>query len=603
MVNEEHYARSTESVQGWNEWRLKNPEIIPDLSEADLSGANLSEADLSEAYLNGANLSMANLSNANLSEADLSETYLDGANLRDANLRDADLGEANLRDANLRDADLHRAYLYKAYLDGANLSGVNLSMANLSGVNLSGVNLIGFDLSEADLSEADLSGADLRDANLSGANLSGANLIGVDLSEANLSGAFLVNANLGNANLSRANLSAAFLNDVDISGANLNDIDIEEANKYGLEFSRINLSGANLSNVSLVNANIKHANLSGLNLSSADLTGADLSYSDLRGTNLNGADLIRIQALRTNFTAANFTGVCLEDWHINSATKLNDIDCQYVYLKSDKQERRPSSGEYAPGDFTKLFQKALETVDLIFADGIDWKAFLLSFQELQAEYGEENLSVQAIEKKSGGAFVIRLEVPPEANKADIERQARLLYEKELKLIEEKYRNQLQAREITLVRQHNADILNIIDKLANRPIQNTIIVTANAENNSMSESYQSKYDQRNSNNQFVDTAQTGSNPTFNQSNYAPEQRQNLAEAAAEIQQLLNQLAQSNSTTDAVTEAVHQKIKTDPTFKARLLAALKAGGLEALKAIFNHPAFSIPAETIKGFLEAE
>ena len=81
------------------------------------------------------------------------------------------------------------------------------------------------------------------------------------------------------------------------------------------------------------------------------------------------------------------------------------------------------------------------------------------------------------------------------------------------------------------------------------------------------------------------------------------KQNLAEAAAEIQQLLNQLAQTNPTTDAVIEAVHQKIKTDPTLKARLLAALKAGGLEALKAIFNNPAFSIPAETIKGFLEAE
>lgn len=33
------------------------------------------------------------------------------------------------------------------------------------------------------------------------------------------------------------------------------------------------------------------------------------------------------------------------------------------------------------------------------------------------------------------------------------------------------------------------------------------------------------------------------------------------------------------------------------------ALKAGGIEALKAIFNHPAFSIPAETIKAWLEVE
>jgi predicted transcriptional regulator len=120
---------------------------------------------------------------------------------------------------------------------------------------------------------------------------------------------------------------------------------------------------------------------------------------------------------------------------------------------------------------------------------------------------------------------------------------------------------------------------------------------------MSESYQSKYDQRNSNNQFIDQAQSGSNPTFNQHNYTPEQKQNLAQAAAEIQQLLNQLAQTNPTTEEVTQAVHQKIKQDPTLKARLLGALEAGLLEALKTTVNHPLFSIPAETIKGWLEAE
>ncbi|MDM9583970.1 hypothetical protein [Nostoc sp. GT001] len=86
------------------------------------------------------------------------------------------------------------------------------------------------------------------------------------------------------------------------------------------------------------------------------------------------------------------------------------------------------------------------------------------------------------------------------------------------------------------------------------------------------------------------------------NYPPEQRQNLAEAAAEIQQLINQLAQTNPTTDVVTKEIDQKIKQNPKLKERLKSALEAGGLEALKAIFNHPTFSIPVETIKGFLEA-
>ncbi|MEH2257708.1 hypothetical protein [Nostoc sp.] len=64
-----------------------------------------------------------------------------------------------------------------------------------------------------------------------------------------------------------------------------------------------------------------------------------------------------------------------------------------------------------------------------------------------------------------------------------------------------------------------------------------------------------------------------------------------------------LAQNNLTkTEAFTEGVKQEIKHNPTLKARLQAAIKAGKVEALKAIFNHPLFSISAETIKGWLEA-
>jgi hypothetical protein len=95
----------------------------------------------------------------------------------------------------------------------------------------------------------------------------------------------------------------------------------------------------------------------------------------------------------------------------------------------------------------------------------------------------------------------------------------------------------------------------------------------------------------------------------QHNYAPEQKQNLAEAAEEIQELLNQLSQTYPTTTeaqkqaVVNQAIKEEIKHNPTFKARLRSALKAGGIEALKAIFNHPAVSIPIETIKGWIEAE
>jgi small GTP-binding protein len=148
--------------------------------------------------------------------------------------------------------------------------------------------------------------------------------------------------------------------------------------------------------------------------------------------------------------------------------------------------------------------------------------------------------------------------------------------------------------------------NELDRDKERSYNSVNIVINNkleSENNSMSESYQSKY-QQTGNIQFVDTAQSGSNVTFNQT--TPEQQQkNLADAAAEIQQLLNQLSKTNptATPQEITNTIEQEIKSNPTLKDRLIAALKAGGLEALKTIFNHPAFTISAETIKGFIEAE
>jgi small GTP-binding protein len=150
--------------------------------------------------------------------------------------------------------------------------------------------------------------------------------------------------------------------------------------------------------------------------------------------------------------------------------------------------------------------------------------------------------------------------------------------------------------------------NELDRDKERSYNSVNIVINNkleSENNSMSESYQSKYHQTGPT-QFVDTIQSGGNATFNQTNYTPEQQQkNLADAAAEIQQLLNQLSKTNptATPQEITNTIEQEIKSNPTLKDRLIAALKAGGLEALKTIFNHPAFTIPAETIKGFIEAE
>jgi hypothetical protein len=92
------------------------------------------------------------------------------------------------------------------------------------------------------------------------------------------------------------------------------------------------------------------------------------------------------------------------------------------------------------------------------------------------------------------------------------------------------------------------------------------------------------------------------------NYAPEQRQTLVEAAAEIQQLLEQLSQTYPATTQtekmalVTKAV-EAIEKNPTLKARVMGALKAGGVETLKELIDNPLVNVLLAALEGWQEAE
>jgi hypothetical protein len=138
MPNDEHVALLKQGVEAWNAWREKNPDIRPDLREADLSDAKLGYANFSRADLSGANLTWAYLLKADLT----------GANLSAAGLQWANLIWANLSRANLSGADLK----------GANLSWVNGREVNLSGADLQGATLVDMDLTLADLTDCRIYG-------------------------------------------------------------------------------------------------------------------------------------------------------------------------------------------------------------------------------------------------------------------------------------------------------------------------------------------------------------------------------------------------------------------------------------------------------------
>ena len=412
------------------------------------------------------------------------------------------------------------------------------------------------------------------------------------------------------ADLRRLRLSGAFLNNTNLRGAQLSGTDLNKAFLSRAVLVGADLSGANLAKAILVEADLSKAIFNRADLRKANLTKAVLVGAVLVGADLSETNLIRTQALETNFSDTTFTGACLENWHINSDTKLEGVICEYVYLKREQQERRPSNPNenFASGEFTTLVRKVLETVDLIFKDGIDWQAFLISFQKLQKEQrirvedeNEQLPIIRAIENKDDGAFVIRVSVPAKSDKAEFEKSFKREYEHQLKAIEEKYSSQLNAKNneiISIYRQNSADLLQLAKLAASRPI--TLETKAVAESESISD-------------RIIQTGNFG----IGYMNHGEikegakvagvineTEQQNLVDAATEIQQLLEQLTDSYPTTTSreknivVGEAVEQ-IENNPTLKIKVINALKAGSIEAFKEAVNHPLINILVATIEGW----
>lgn len=86
-----------------------------------------------------------------------------------------------------------------------------------------------------------------------------------------------------------------------------------------------------------------------------------------------------------------------------------------------------------------------------------------------------------------------------------------------------------------------------------------------------------------------------------------EKQNLADAAAEIQALLEQLSETYPTTTSreknlVVGEVVDQIESNPTLKSKVINAFKAGSTEAFKEVVNHPLVNILVATIEGWLDS-
>ncbi|MEO0769945.1 MAG: pentapeptide repeat-containing protein [Cyanobacteria bacterium J06649_4] len=234
--------------------------------------------------------------------------------------------------------------------------------------------------------------------------------------------------------------------------------------------------------------NLRGSNLRSADLAGVDLAGADLSNATLAKADLQRANLTEVQALNTNFHEADLTAACIESWNIDSTTQLGGAICEHIYLLNNQQERRPNSGSFAPDEFAKLFEEVLNTVDLIFRDGIDWRAFMQTFKTIQIEQSGTNLEIQSIEKKGDGVMVVRLNTAPDADKPAIHQAFKADYQQQVALLEQEYRARLQSQAqiiqhkdeiIKLHRQQSADMMRITESMASRPIAYNVTATASS----------------------------------------------------------------------------------------------------------------------------
>ncbi len=486
--------------------------------------------------------------------------------------------------------------------------GIDLCNADLRELNLSGV-----DLSCANLRQANLAGVNLTEANLIEADCRNANLRRADLGHINGSRADFSGATLHSANLTKAELTAADFTEATLIEANLMDADLSEVNGFATDFSFACLANAFLSDAHLYRANFYSASLINTDLSHANLGQANLNNAMLVDADLSHANLAAAQALNANCQQVDLTGACIEDWHINPDTQFQSVVCSHVFFRCVKtedierwvyQDRRPADPErcFAEGEFVALVQTSLSTIDLIFSDGIDWQAFLISFEQLQVMYQDEALEIQAIERK-GHTFIIRLATVPSVETALLEREARSLYTQALQQMEAQYRAELQAkdREIEIHRKQSANMTEITRLLASRTIN--VEAMAVSENNSSNHSS----DQFNNDLRGAKIAnfanQVNDQGRQQAKQYNTEAHQSLAEAADEIQTLLQQLEQSNPDATEQQQQAYLNAAISPSIKQRAISAFKSGGEAAIGEFLENPYAKVGVAVVKGWVEAE
>jgi uncharacterized protein YjbI with pentapeptide repeats len=232
-----------------------------------------------------------------------------------------------------------------------------------------------------------------------GTNFGGSNLIDVDFSHARLDSCKFDNADVSFINWSHVQGDRSTIDFTDT----LMQLLISRNGKNG-KYLDLDLSDQNL-----VKVELQHANLNGADLTRSNLQDARLDYTNLSNVKAGGTDLRR----------ATLTGACIQNWTVNNDTQFDDLVCDYIYLTSDRarEDRRPLSGSFEPGDFEKLVDKFADTLDFILRRGTDPIAFRESLNQFTQDNPEAR--IKAIMDLDADRVLVQATVPEGSDKVRI----------------------------------------------------------------------------------------------------------------------------------------------------------------------------------------
>lgn len=295
---------------------------------------------------------------------------------------------------------------------------------------------------------------------------------GANLTDADFSCSCLKNVNLWQATLTRVrwqqvqSLSQAYTDDANLRNSHVRSLLIS-LNGYRRCYDGLNLRGINID---------------GANLERASFKRSDLSAASFQATNLKNANLAETLCIGTNFSHAYFTGACLQEWNINHNTNLSHVDCQYIFLLENvnergDRERRPHAPNkvFNPGDFELIYRRVTATVQILLRDEIDATSFHAALQHVMDMHPHTRLI--GVEKKGADALVT-LSIPETENKSRVEQAWDNAYSSRLRavettaLLEAERRRAEEMKEITLT-----TVSKLGNVLSHLTISNTNTVVA------------------------------------------------------------------------------------------------------------------------------